>query len=336
MAHNLTIQEDGTVEFFSAVTKGWHQLGQTSERKLTWEEAMEESKTGWEVEKVPVLHQGANGELLTVPNQVVVRRTDNFNSLGVVSNTYQTIQNSETFEFVNEIVGEGQACWDTAGSIDGGRIVFMQVELEGNLFLNANPDDKTLKKVLFINSHDGSKAFMGMITPIRVVCQNTLNAALGNHKNQFKIYHRKNYQSKKQEAQKILGLASAYYDDLQTIMNTLAETPVSHSYIQGFLNTLIPALPDASTGKIPSRTQNRKDDIENLIINGKGNSGRTKWDIWNGVTEYVDYQGGSRIVGKKDMNSDDLMEAYASQRFERAILGTGAVLKQKAMDLLLN
>jgi hypothetical protein len=102
------------------------------------------------------------------------------------------------------------------------------------------------------------------------------------------------------------------------------------------LNTLIPATPDAATGKIPSRTQNRKDDIENLIINGKGNSGRTKWDIWNGVTEYVDYQGGSRIVGKKDMNSDDLMEAYASQRFERAILGTGAVLKQKAMDLLLN
>ena len=336
MAHNLTIQEDGTVEFFSAVTKGWHQLGQTSERKLTWEEAMEESKTGWGVEKVPVLHRGIGDQLLTDPNHVVIRRTDNLRSLGVVSPTYQDISNLEQYRFVDELVGEGQACWDTAGSIDGGRIVFMQVELEGNLFLNSNPDDKTLKKVLFINSHDGSKPFMGMVTPIRVVCQNTLNAALGNHKNQFKIYHRKNYQSKKQEAQKILGLASAYYDDLQTVMNTLAETPVTRTYIDGFLNALIPALPDAATGKIPSRTQNRRDDIHNLIVNGKGNSGRTKWDIWNGVTEYVDYKGGSRILGKKDMDSADLMEAYSSQRFERAILGTGAVLKQKAMDLLLN
>jgi hypothetical protein len=136
---------------------------------------------------------------LELPDQYLVRRKDNQRPLSIMTKKYQVIQNHETFAFADDIIGSGQAVWDTAGSINGGRVVFMQVELEGHLFLKSNPEDKTVKKVLFVNSHDGSKALMGMITPVRVVCQNTLNAALGSKSNQFKVYHRKNFQSKKEE-----------------------------------------------------------------------------------------------------------------------------------------
>lgn len=330
MSHDLTLREDGTTEFFSAVTRGWHNLGQLSEKKLTAAEAIKEAKLDWEVEKVPVLHE-VEGDYHQVPEQFVIRRKDNNRPLGVVSDKYQIIQNSETFAFADDIIGSGQAVWDTAGSIAGGKITFMQVELEGHLFLNSDPEDKTLKKVLFLNSHDGSKALMGMITPIRTVCQNTMNAALRNCSNQFKIRHRKNYASKKQEAQQILNLAIGYFDDLQIVMNQLAEEEVTSSYVEGFVSSLIPSAKEVTA----TRTENKRDDIVYLFSNGRGNKGRTKWDLFNAVTEYVDHHSVGRITTSRLYQSDVDSNIKNESRFERSILGSGANLKQKAMDLLL-
>jgi phage/plasmid-like protein (TIGR03299 family) len=329
MAHELTTNEKGETEFFSAVTKGWHKLGQTSDRQLTAEEALKESRLDWTVEQVPVYHE-AQGEMIEVPDQYCVRRTDNYKALSIMTKRYQVIQNHETFAFADDIIGSGQAAWDTAGSISGGRVVFMQVELPGRLFLKSNPDDQTVKKVLFVNSHDGSKALMGMITPVRVVCQNTLNAALGSKSNQFKVYHRKNFQSRKDEAAKVLGLASAFYDDLQIVMDTLAEQQVTHSYVEGFVNALMPATKD----EVSTRTENRRNQITNLFQNGKGNNGETKWDLFNAVTEYVDHHSVGRVTETRLDRSDALADIESEARFERAILGSGATLKQKALALL--
>lgn len=329
MAHELTTNEKGETEFFSAVTKGWHKLGQTSDRQLTAEEAIKESRLDWTVEQVPVYHE-AQGEMIEVPDQYCVRRTDNYKALSIMTKRYQVIQNHETFAFADDIVGSGQAVWDTAGSISGGRVVFMQVELPGRLFLKSNPDDQTVKKVLFVNSHDGSKALMGMITPVRVVCQNTLNAALGSKSNQFKVYHRKNFQSRKDEAAKVLGLASAFYDDLQFVMDTLAEQKVTHSYVEGFVNALMPATKE----EVSTRTENRRTQITNLFQNGRGNNGETKWDLFNAVTEYVDHHSVGRVTETRLDRSDALADIESEARFERAILGSGATLKQKALALL--
>jgi phage/plasmid-like protein (TIGR03299 family) len=329
MAHELTTNEKGETEFFSAVTKGWHKLGQTSDRQLTAEEALKESRLDWTVEQVPVYHQ-AEGEMIEVPDQYCVRRTDNYKALSIMTKRYQVIQNHETFSFADDIIGSGRAVWDTAGSISGGRVVFMQVELPGRLFLKSNPDDQTVKKVLFVNSHDGSKALMGMITPVRVVCQNTLNAALGSKSNQFKVYHRKNFQSRKDEAAKVLGLASAFYDDLQIVMDTLAEQQVTHTYVEGFVSALMPTTKD----EVSTRTENRRNQITNLFQNGKGNNGETKWDLFNAVTEYVDHHSVGRVTETRLDRSDALADIESEARFERAILGSGATLKQKALTLL--
>jgi phage/plasmid-like protein (TIGR03299 family) len=331
MAHDLTIREDGSVEFFSAVTKGWHDLGQLSATQVTSQEAIKLAKLDWEVEQVPCFHQTPNG-LQEVPNQYVVRRCDTFAPLSIMSDRYTPIQNQEVFDFADSVIGEGRATWDTAGSLAGGRRVFMQVELEGKLFLNSNPDDTTVKKVLFLSSHDGSKALQGMITPLRVVCQNSMNAALRNHSNMFKVYHRKNFSDKAQEAAKILQLAHAYYDDLQIVMNQLDSEEVSKSYLEGFVNALMPSKGDET----PTRTENRRTTLTNLFYNGRGNNGRSKWDAYNAVTEFVDHHQVGRISSVR-INKADVVGAIDSEaRFERSILGSGAVLKQRALDLLLN
>jgi phage/plasmid-like protein (TIGR03299 family) len=275
----------------------------------------------------------ANGEMIEIPGQFAVRRTDNNHPLSIMSARYTPIQNVEAFEFFDSVIGSGQAVWDTAGSIGGGRKVFMQAVLPGKLFLKSNPDDVTEKRVLFITSHDGSSALTGMITPIRTVCQNTMNAALKNHTNQFKIYHRKNYSAKANEAAKVLELAHAYFDDLQTVMNVLAEKEVTKTYVDGFVNALIPT--QKNKDEVATRTENRRNEIESLFREGTGNVGKTRWDLYNAVTEYVDHKQNGRVTMARIEKSAPLANVEAEQRFERSLMGAGAALKQRAMDLLL-
>lgn len=334
MSHEITIREDGRAEFFSAVTAGWHKIGQTSERKLTWAEAMKEALLDFTVEAAPLFHQTLDGQLLPIEGKKAIRRTDNNKVLGVMSDSYAFIQNQEAGDFLDSIIGAGQAVYDTAGSLQGGRKIFMQVELPGKMFLNSRPDDEVMKKILLFNSHDGSKALTCLITPIRVVCMNTLNAALGNCSNVFKVYHRKNFQSKKDEAAKVLGLANAYYDDLQTVMDTLASQKVNVNYVENFVDTLMPSKKEDEE-ETSTRTQNRREQIVNLFESGRGNRGESKWDLYNAVTEYVDHHQGTRVSKNRTNRSDEFANVDSELRFERALLGSGAVLKQKAMDLLL-
>jgi hypothetical protein len=333
MAHNLTQHEDGSVEFFSGRnTPVWHGLGQIVEGLVTAKGAIEHAKIGWGVEQVPV-YMEANGDMIEIPGQFAVRRTDNNHPLSIMSARYTPIQNVEAFEFFDSVIGSGQAVWETAGSIGGGRKVFMQATLPGKLFLKSNPDDTTEKRVLFMTSHDGSSALTGFITGIRVCCSNTLNAALKNHTNQFKVYHRKNYQAKANEAAKVLELAHAYFDDLQTVMNVLAEKEVTKTYVDGFIAALIPSRKEDE--EVATRTENRRNEIESLFREGTGNVGKTRWDLYNAVTEYVDHKQNGRVTIARIERSAPLANVEAEQRFERALFGAGATLKQRAMDFLL-
>lgn len=332
MAHNLTIRENGSAEFFCSVTAAWHNKGVVTDSKQNTTDGMRVSQLDWTVKKSPIFTKSKDGEWIQIQDRVAIQREDNDRVLSTMSPSYETIQNVQMAEFGDALAGAGNSHWETMGSIDGGRIVFMQMELEGSMFLKSNPDDKTVKKLLLLNSHDGSHALMGMLTPIRVVCQNTLNAALGNHSNQFKIYHRKNYASKKEYAAKVLGLAYAYYDDLQLVMDQLAEEQVTKTYVEGFVNALIPSAKE----EVSTRTENRRSQITDLFSTGKGNNGETKWDLFNAVTEYVDHHSVGRLTNSRMERSEALADIEQEARFERSILGSGATLKQKALNLLLN
>ena len=333
MAHQLTQREDGSTEFFSGSNQvAWHGLGKVVEGLATAKEAIKHAQIGWGVEQVPVYMDSEQGQI-EIPGHYAVRRTDNFQALSIMSSRYTPIQNTEAFEFFDSVIGSGQAVWDTAGSLKGGARVFMQAILPGKLFLRSNPNDTTEKRIMFMTSHDGSSALTGLITPVRVVCQNTMNAALKNCSNQFKIYHRKNYQAKANEAAKVLELSSAYFDDLQHVMNVLAEQEVTKTYVDGFVNALIPTRKEEE--EVATRTENRRNEIVSLFKEGTGNNGKTRYDLYNAVTEYVDHRQNGRVTMARIEKSAPLANVEAEQRFERALFGAGASMKQRALDLLL-
>jgi phage/plasmid-like protein (TIGR03299 family) len=336
MAHEITIRENGVTEFFCAKEQAWHGLTTPVPANVTAAEAIKLANLDWSIEEVPCLHQMPDGTLHKIEGKKVMRRADNGEVLSVMSDKYKVIQNAEAFDFMDSVVGEGQAVWNTAGSLFGGRRIFANLELEGDLFVKNDPTDTIKKNILITNTNDGTGALLVMVAGIRTVCWNTCNANLkAGSQNMLKIYHRSKFAEKKADAQKALGLALAYYDEFQEAMNQLAAEQVSSSYVEGFINALIPAEKDAATGKTAKRTLDRRDQIDTLFRTGKGNNGETKWDLFNAVTEYVDHHSNGRLSKETKLEGNDEFFKM-EQRFDRAIFGTGAVLKQRAMDLLLN
>lgn len=330
MSANVTVNDEGQAEMFSGQNiVPWHGLGTVVDGLLTSEDALEAAHLDWEVEKRPLSYpMDDKGEVRMeeISDFKAIVRKDNDVHLGIVKGRYNIIQNAEAFNFFDEVIGLDEAVFDTAGSLHGGKIIWLMAKLSGNLFIDSNPEDITEKNVLLVKSHDSTHSLTMQIVPTRVVCSNTLSVALKNCSNQIKVRHTKNYEKKIELAKETLGLANAYYDNLQGLMNELADTEMSSKEMNVFTERLFPA--EEKEGKEPTRTIGIREKVQELFVVGKGNKGETRWDAINAVTEYVDFHRGTR--------SSDKNANKAAARFESGLLGSGVAIKQRAMNLLLN
>jgi len=343
MAHNLSTNGEGEVEFFcGSNTPAWHGLGTVIEGLATWEEAVEHAKLGWEVVPRECFIIGNDGNAKIIDGKTAIVRADTDNALAIMSDRYQTLQNRECFAFFNAVTapeagGEKAAIWDTAGALDGGRKVFAQAKLLGNMIIGKGKrKEETEKRLLFFTSHDGSAAVTGLWTPIRVVCQNTLSAALGNFKNKFAVRHTKNALSRVTEAQRVMGLTEGYFKVYEEAMNQLFTQKVDGEYVKGFMAEMFPSTEDEH-GDIATRVENKRNEVLSLFERGAGNYGSTRYDLLNGLTEWVDHHQNGRVTATSLSRSDrDASQVKAEQRFTRSLLGVGATLKEKALNYLLN
>lgn len=316
MAHNLTIT-NGKAEMFSGQNiVPWHGLGTVVAGLLTAKEAIQEARLNWNVKTQPVEH---NGKML--PDYFKIVREDTDTVLSILGKRYTPIQNIEAFEFFDSVVGEGQAVYDTAGSLNQGKKVWIMAKLKGSLFIDSNPTDTIDKNVLLSTSHDGTSSLSMMIVGTRVVCQNTLSVALNGAINRINIRHTKNYVNKKDDAMKVLGLCNGYFDELQTVINALAKTPMNKGDMVTFTEKLVPTPENLDES---TRTLNIRNTIVSLFDRGMGNKGKSRWDALNAVTEYVDH---NRSTRSNEANKDE-------SRFSSAMLGSGYNLKDKAFNLL--
>jgi phage/plasmid-like protein (TIGR03299 family) len=297
----------------------WHKLGTVVDGLLTAKEALEAAGMDWTVQEQPVY---AGEKRVKIPDHKALVRSDNGRALSVMRSTYQPIQNEEAFEFFDEVVGKGQAIYDTAGALKDGRKVWIMAKLPGHLFIDG--DDKIDRNILLVNSHDGSTALRLQQVATRVVCQNTLTAALAGAQNQISIFHCGDYKSRIQEAQRVLRLTTAYFDRLGDVIKMLAKENFSGTEMRGFSETLFP-IDDGE--KAPSREKARAE-VCTLFVHGTGCRGRSKWDALNAVTEYVDHRREYKRDGKPD----------AEARFSNIMFAgrTGANLKEQAFALLTN
>lgn len=238
MAHQLNFNNrTGKYSFFSVKEKAWHNLGQIIQEYPTSEDAIKFAGLDYEVEKSPLFTKGAgiiensNGiemidSELEVPNYFANIRTDNNTVLGVVGKDYQIVQNREAFSFFDSIVGGGNGIlYETAGALGNGERIFITAKLPDYIRIG-NGDDITEKYIFLTTSHDGSGSITAAFTPVRIVCQNTLNASLKNMSNVVRIRHTAGAKQRLDDAHKVMGLANKLSTELESTFNHWAKIKV--------------------------------------------------------------------------------------------------------------
>lgn len=227
--------------------KPWHGLGTLVAEAPTSADALRLAGLDWEVKQRNIQVCGG----AKIENYKANVRSTDGKVLGVVTDRYKIVQNSEAFEFTDSLIG-GEVRYETAGSLNGGKKIwllakFPEMELVG---------DKTEPYLCFSNTHDGSGAIRVCMTPIRVVCNNTLNLALAGAKRAWSVRHTGDMQSKMHEARVCLEMANAYMDDLSRTAYRLANTSVKRDELYALLDELFPVDEDS--------TDREKKNIERL------------------------------------------------------------------------
>jgi phage/plasmid-like protein (TIGR03299 family) len=239
MAHNLNFNNrTGKYSFFSVQQKAWHNLGQIIEDYPTSAEAIKHAGLDYEVRKKPAfikgegLSLGNNGEIIEgsdiiIPDSFGTYRSDTNQAFDTVGKIYQIVQNREAFAFFDAIVGGGDGIlYETAGALGNGERIFITAKLPDYIRVG-NGDDVTEKYIFLTNSHDGSGSITAAFTPIRIVCQNTLNASLRNMSNVVRIRHTSGAKQRLEDAHKVMGLANRFSTELEGIFNQWAKVKVN-------------------------------------------------------------------------------------------------------------
>ncbi|EIA07260.1 DUF932 domain-containing protein [Flavobacterium frigoris] len=238
MAHNLNFnQRTGRYSFFSVQEKAWHGLGQIVKDYPTSAQAIKHAGLDYEVVKSPLYTKTSNiidptdnleigDNEVNVPNYFATIRTDNNAVLGVVGKDYHIVQNREAFSFFDSIVGGTDGIlYETAGALGNGERIFITAKLPDYIRVG-NGDDVTEKYIFLTTSHDGSGSITAAFTPVRIVCQNTLNASLRNMSNVVRIRHTSGAKQRLENAHKVMGLANEFSNQLEDIFNNWAKVKV--------------------------------------------------------------------------------------------------------------
>lgn len=297
MAHLLETNGDQAT-FASFREPAWHQLGTVFHEEVSTAEMLELAHLDkWNVrlEEVPVPDTFSSDK-----SYYFVTRTNPFDNaqndvLGVVGERYHTLQNEELFDFGDLLLDGGR--WETAGSIKGGRVVFGSLALERETVLDPNGVSDKVNNYLLVNtSHDGSIAIQASITPVRVVCANTLNLALGEGvgwnrkiKQSFKIRHTQTANGKVQQAREALGLANVYIDEFQKVAQAMIEKETTKAQFDKIVELAYPKPEKDSKGAV--KKWESKVDLLNEIYVGDFNNtiSGTAWGIYNALTERLDW-----------------------------------------------
>lgn len=237
--------------FYVGREKPWHGLGSSVMDAPTSEQALRLAGLDWTVKPEPIYLENGTKIEGSVAN---VRDSDN-TVLGVVGNRYQIVQNTDAFEFTDSLLGEGVR-YETAGSLKNGKIIWLLAKTPEKYTVLG---EKVEPYVCFTNSHDGSGAVKVIMTPVRVVCNNTLNMALKSAKRTWSVRHTASINGKLIEARTTLQLADEYMKETQNLFEELYKVKTGDVTIRRFIDNVVPITEAMSQRQKDNATKIRDD-----------------------------------------------------------------------------
>ena len=297
MAHELETV-NGQTAFASLREPAWHNLGTVFQDEVNTSEMLKLAHLdNWNVRlEDVVMPDGFNSD----KSYSFVTRTNPFDRsqndvLGVVGERYVPLQNEDLFSFGDNLL-DGGGRWETAGSIRGGRVVFGSIALTDEITLDPNGRADKIDNYLLINtSHDGSIAIQASITPVRVVCANTLNLALSAFKGKkdvkqtFKIRHTQTAEGKIAVAREALGLAHKYIDEFSVMAQAMIEKEITKAQFDEIVALAYPAPEKDAKGSF-KKYDAKIDLLQSIYVGDYNNTiSGTAWGAYNALTERLDW-----------------------------------------------
>lgn len=316
------VAEYGDGKFESGIVtnkQAWHGMAavhlEAEAGKLYADEAIVKGGLDWEVGLVPVEYKDAvvEGKFFTV-------RIGDDKVLGVVGKSYRPVQNREGFRLLNDLVDSDDVEIETAISLRGGKTVAIVARRPENILIAG---EDVVPYLIFTNSHDGTGSVTMLTSPVRVVCQNTLNVAVRGAKSVYRVRHTSSATSRINEAREALQLSFSYSDSLAVMGEQLVSTKITDREFERFLKGLVPApKPDGKNVRTVNNRERTRDGIREVYRkeDNLNDIRGTAWGALNAVAEYEDH-------GKKYRTDD--------RRFQAIVEEAGQGLKQDALELLL-
>ncbi|MEA9443380.1 DUF932 domain-containing protein [Aeromonas caviae] len=293
----------------------WHGLGNILPPHQSLDVWLQAAGMNWTIEQSDVLYQGApdNPILHTYPDSKVLYRSDTLAPLSVVSQRYNVVQPHEVLHFYQDLVEAGGFELETAGSLKGGRKLWALAKTGQDLMLKGG--DLVKSYLLLATSCDGTLCTTAQFTSVRVVCNNTLQVAVGDQTGAIKVPHSTQFDAT--AVKQALGLGVSQWDHFGQYAKELSQRPVAPQEALSFFSDLL-AQPVEEESIVLTRPVQRLHELYQGAGMGAelASSHNTAWGLVNAVTEYVDHHRRTR--------SQD-------HRLDSAWFGQGAQLKSRAL-----
>lgn len=349
-------RSNGKIAVMVAGKAPWHGLGVNVREAVNSSEAQRLSGTDFELGLYPLHYRNPiTGEMADTADKYAVVRKDTGAYLGTVGSRYQLIQNSDGYKFLDGVLSDFGARYESAGSLYGGKKVWMLVHLPKQAFA-VNGSDRVEPYVIFTNCNDGTGAAYCHPTTERVVCANTFRIAHNEKSKGISMRHTGDIGGRIGDAKRALGIAvqdiSAFKTDCEAMTHTKMDPlplfdgildhlcEIKAAQIQGGVDGVVremmakTALDKATAeAKADREIRARKklfDEVMSVYESDATNSVNgmrgTAWSGFNAITQAVDHGNlGGRNVG------DD----KGSARFESTINGKKDAVKQLAYDMVM-
>ena len=266
--------------FYTGREVPWHGLGTMVMEAPTSQEALVAAGLDWNViQKSMVTHDG-----ISISGFKANVRESDEKVLGVVTDRYKVVQNEEAFAFTDELLGEG-VTYETAGSLQGGRRTWLLAKLPQRYIISG---DEITPYLVFMNSHDGTGAIKAAMTPVRVVCQNTLNLALDTARRTWSTNHTGDIGGKLEEARHTLLYADLYMGELGKTIDRLNQVKLSDQRVYEYIDALFPLM-DNPTEQQKKNMMRMKEDLKTRYFEAPDlkHVGKNAYRFVNSVSDFA-------------------------------------------------
>lgn len=323
MAHNV-MNADTNPAMMAVGEPPWHKLGTLLDKPPTTAEAIKAAGLDWRVRKAPLMAYDTSGVLDTPWHAVVrdpVKGEHQPTVLGVVGEEYHLLQNAQAFAFFDPLLKSGNITLETAGALGVGERVWVMAKVDGDFDVVIG--DPVQQYLLLANSHDGSCSVQVKFTPVRVVCQNTLNMALSDNLG-LHIRHNRSMRGRLADAQLSLEVILDSFGQIKKMLQAMAGVKMTAPSLEKYLLAVMPeprqAHDEAARRRI-EMIRRRRNHARQLFETGMGQQQQgtrgTLWAAYNAVTELADHH---------------LQKAQTSRYLESAWFGEGDQLKRRALQ----